>query len=94
MLHGYTGALAEGAGVTLAVALASLAIAVVLGLAGALARLSASRPLNALAVAYSTLVRAVPDLVLMLLVFYGGQMLVNAGQLTTPGFQVVPLLHA
>ncbi len=77
MLHGYGGALAEGAGITLAVALASLAIAAVLGLAGALARLARSRLLNALALAYTTLIRAVPDLVLMLLVFYGGQMLVN-----------------
>jgi arginine/ornithine transport system permease protein len=28
--------------------------------------------------AYTTLIRAVPDLVLMLLVFYGGQMAVNS----------------
>lgn len=77
MLHGYGGALLGGAGVTLSVALASLAIAAMLGLVGALAKLSRARSLRALAAAYTTLVRAVPDLVLMLLVFYGGQMLVN-----------------
>ncbi|HEX5683744.1 MAG TPA: ABC transporter permease [Ideonella sp.] len=77
MLHEYTGALAEGAGITLAVAFCSLAVATVLGLAGAMARLARSRALNALAATYTTVVRAVPDLVLMLLVFYGGQMLVN-----------------
>lgn len=77
MLHGYAGTLAEGARVTLSVAAASLAIAVGLGLAGASAKLSRSRMLSLAAGAYTTLVRAVPDLVLMLLVFYGGQMLVN-----------------
>lgn len=77
MLHGYGGALLEGAGITLAVALASLAIATLLGLAGALAKLSRSPALRMLATAYTTLIRAVPDLVLMLLVFYGGQMMAN-----------------
>ena len=51
--------------------------ALVLGLAGALAKLSRWRLLQWPATAYTTLVRAVPDLVVMLLVFYGGQMLVN-----------------
>jgi arginine/ornithine transport system permease protein len=77
LLHGYGGSLLQGAGVTLAVALASLLIAMSLGLLGAAAKLSRSRLLRGGAQAYTTLVRAVPDLVLMLLVFYGGQMLVN-----------------
>jgi len=77
MLHGYAASLLEGMGVTLAVALASLAIACVLGLAGAAAKLSRLRWLAALASIYTTLVRGVPDLVVMLLVFFGGQLLVN-----------------
>ncbi len=77
MLHGYGPALLEGTLLTLAVALSSLAIAAVLGLAGALARLSRSRLLRALSLAYTTAIRGVPDLVLMLLVFYGGQLAVN-----------------
>jgi His/Glu/Gln/Arg/opine family amino acid ABC transporter permease subunit len=77
MLHGYGASLLQGALLTLGVALASLAIALVLGLAGALAKLSRWRLLQWPATAYTTLVRAVPDLVVMLLVFYGGQMLVN-----------------
>ncbi|HSV68532.1 MAG TPA: ABC transporter permease [Methylibium sp.] len=77
MLHGYGPTLLAGTLVTLAVALASLAIATALGLAAASARLSRSRPLQALALAYTTVIRGVPDLVLMLLVFYGGQLLVN-----------------
>ncbi|HWH73057.1 MAG TPA: ABC transporter permease [Methylibium sp.] len=77
MLHGYGPALLEGTLLTLAVALGSLMIAAVLGLAGALARLSRSRLLRALSLAYTTAIRGVPDLVLMLLVFYGGQLAVN-----------------
>ncbi|MCK6491791.1 MAG: ABC transporter permease subunit, partial [Planctomycetes bacterium] len=63
---------------TLSVAAASLGIALVLGLLGAMAKLSRVAPLRRLAQAYTTVIRAVPDLVLMLLVFYGGQMGVNA----------------
>ncbi|WP_374673985.1 ABC transporter permease [Ideonella sp.] len=77
MLHGYGPSLLEGALLTLGVALASLAIALVLGLAGAVAKLSSVRPLRWLAQGYTTLIRAVPDLVMMLLIFYGGQVLVN-----------------
>jgi arginine/ornithine transport system permease protein len=77
MLHGYGASLLEGALLSLTVALASLAIALVLGLGGAVAKLSRVRPLRWLAQGYTTLIRAVPDLVMMLLVFYGGQVLVN-----------------
>lgn len=77
MLHGYGASLLEGALLTLGVALGSLLIALLLGLAGAVAKLSRLRALQALAGLYTTLIRAVPDLVIMLLVFYGGQMLVN-----------------
>ncbi|MFZ2986826.1 ABC transporter permease [Ideonella sp.] len=77
MLQGYGASLLEGAMLTLLVAFSSLGIALLLGLAGALAKLSRVRPLRWLATGYTTLIRAVPDLVMMLLVFYGGQMLVN-----------------
>ena len=77
MLHGYGASLLEGLAVTLGVALASLAVACVLGLAGAAAKLSRRPLLGGIAAVYTTLIRGVPDLVLMLLVFYGGQVLVN-----------------
>jgi len=77
LLHGFLPSLLEGAAVTLAVALSSLAIAAALGLLGALAKLSRSRLLQAVAGLYTTLIRGVPDLVLMLLVFYGGQLAIN-----------------
>ena len=78
MLLSYLPSLLAGALTTLSVALLSLALAAVLGLAGASARLSRSRALRAVATAYVTLIRGVPDLVLMLLLFYGGQRLLNA----------------
>ncbi|WIV99772.1 ABC transporter permease [Kinneretia aquatilis] len=76
-LHGFLNSLLEGAGVTLSVALASLAMAMALGLLGAIAKLSKFRFARGLAYLYTTLIRGVPDLVLMLLIFYGGQVAVN-----------------
>ena len=77
MLHGFLPSILDGATVTLTVALSSLAIAVVLGLAGAAMKLSKSRAAKALATVYTTVIRGVPDLVLMLLIFYGGQLTIN-----------------
>lgn len=77
MLHGYALSLLEGLLVTLELALGSLAIACVLGLAGAGAKLSRRPTLRALATVYTTAIRGVPDFILMLLVFYGGQALVG-----------------
>jgi arginine/ornithine transport system permease protein len=77
MLHGYGFSLLQGAALTLSVAAASLLLALALGLVGASARLSRSALASRLALAYTTLVRGVPDLVLMLLIFYGGQMALN-----------------
>jgi arginine/ornithine transport system permease protein len=78
MLHAYLPNLLEGARLTLGVALASLLLALLLGLIGAAAKLSASPLLRGAATVYTTLIRGVPDLVLMLLIFYGGQIAANA----------------
>lgn len=77
MFQGYFLTILGGAALTLELALLSLLFALVAGLAGASAKLSGSAPLRWLATTYTTVVRGVPDLVMMLLVFYGGQMLVN-----------------
>ena len=77
MLQGFLPSLIEGAGTTLSVALCSLLIAVALGMAGALMKLSRSRLLRSVATVYTTVIRGVPDLVLMLLIFYGGQLAIN-----------------
>ncbi len=76
-LKGYGPALLDGAVVTIQLAFLSLALAVVLGLVGASAKLSSSRVAASVATAYTTLIRGVPDLVMMLLFYYGGQVMVN-----------------
>lgn len=76
-LHGYGPSILEGTLLTLEVSLMSLAIAMGLGLLGALAKLSASPLLRGLAQTYTTIIRGIPDLVLMLLIFFGGQVLIN-----------------
>lgn len=67
----------KGMLLTVEVALLSLLIAVALGILGALAKLSRSRVARAVAGVYSTLIRGIPDLVLMTVIFFGGQVLVN-----------------
>lgn len=69
--------LVDGTILTVEVSLASLLLSVVLGMIGAAAKLSGSRVAAALAQVYTTLIRGVPDLVLMLLLFFGGQVFIN-----------------
>ncbi len=78
MLYGYGAAILEGLASTLAVAASSLTIACAFGLLGAVAKLSKSRAARWAAEVYTTLIRGLPELVLMLFVFYGGQILLNA----------------
>jgi arginine/ornithine transport system permease protein len=76
-MNEYLPAIFQGALLALEVALGSLAVSVVLGLVGALAKLSEHRVASTAAGVYSTLIRGIPDLVLMLLIFYGGQIGLN-----------------
>jgi His/Glu/Gln/Arg/opine family amino acid ABC transporter permease subunit len=78
MLHGYLPAILGGLASTLSVAAVSLLIACLFGLAGAAAKLSDSRALRLMADVYTTLIRGLPELVLLLLIFYGGQIAINA----------------
>ena len=73
----YMPSIIDGTMLTIYVALASVLLAVGLGLLGAWAKLSKAGPIQSIGNAYTTLVRGVPDLVLMLLLFYGGQTLLN-----------------
>ena len=66
-----------GSLLTVAVSLASVCIATLLGLLGASAKLSGKRPLVWLATAYTSVVRGIPELVMMLLIFYGGAIGIN-----------------
>ncbi|HKM98682.1 MAG TPA: histidine ABC transporter permease HisQ [Buttiauxella sp.] len=77
MLYGFSEVIFKGAIVTLELALTSVILSVIIGLAGAGAKLSKNRPLALLFEGYTTLIRGVPDLVLMLLIFYGLQMALN-----------------
>ncbi|MGM0615014.1 MAG: ABC transporter permease [Pseudomonadota bacterium] len=76
-LHGYGPRLLEGAGVTLSLALLSLLVAIILGLLTATAKMSRSWVAHRTATLYTTIIRGVPDLVLMMLLFFGGQIGVN-----------------
>ena len=77
MLYGFSGVILQGALVTLELAISSVVLAVLIGLAGAGAKLSANKPLALIFEGYTTLIRGVPDLVLMLLIFYGAAIGIN-----------------
>jgi arginine/ornithine transport system permease protein len=77
VLSGYFASILQGALLTVGVSLAALVVAILLGLLGAVAKLSGRPLLVGLATAYTTLVRGVPELVLMLLIFYGGTIGLN-----------------
>ncbi|MGD9018462.1 MAG: ABC transporter permease [Desulfobacterales bacterium] len=76
-LYGYGSSILEGTFLTISVSLASLALSMILGILGALAKLSVVTPLRMTAQTYTTIIRGIPDLVLMLLVFFGGQVFIN-----------------
>ena len=72
-LKGFGPLLLEGTWMTVKLSLLSLLVSIVLGLIGAAAKLSSSAVLRIPAQLYTTLIRGVPDLVLMLLIFYSLQ---------------------
>ncbi len=73
----YTPLLLRGAVTTVLLALASLVMATLLGGLGAMGKISGGRITRAIVFAYTTIVRGVPDLVLILLIYFGGQRLIN-----------------
>ncbi len=72
-LKGFGPLLLQGTWMTLKLSALSLAVSVLLGLLGASAKLSSLPFLRIPAQLYTTLIRGVPDLVLMLLIFYSLQ---------------------
>lgn len=70
-LHGFGPALIAGTWMTIQLALASLALGLVLGLLGALAKTSPYSALRWLGGTYSTIVRGVPELIWVLLIYFG-----------------------
>ncbi|BCQ62159.1 hypothetical protein PBOI14_39090 [Pseudomonas sp. Boi14] len=73
VLQGYGPLLLHGAWMTLKLSALALLVSMLLGLLGAAAKLSPLRLLQIPATCYTTLIRGVPDLVLMLLIFYSLQ---------------------
>ncbi|MCX4029963.1 ABC transporter permease [Endozoicomonas sp. SM1973] len=73
----YASSILDGALLTIELALLSLLIAVLLGMLAALGKLSRNLLARWLASVYTTVIRGIPELVLMFLVFYGGQLLIN-----------------
>ncbi|ATJ82537.1 ABC transporter permease [Halomonas beimenensis] len=90
----WAGPILEGALTTLEIAVLAYAIGLLLGLVGASARLSPWAPLRGLATVYSTAVRAVPELLLIILLYYAGSQALTAltnalglpGQVAINGF--------
>ena len=91
-LHGFGPALLAGTWMTIKLALASLVVGLILGLLGALAKTSPYRALRWLGDAYSTLVRGVPELLWVLLIYYGSVSSVQAfGEMIgQPGLELSP----
>ncbi len=72
-LQGFGPLLMQGTWMTIKLSALSLLLSVLLGLLGASAKLSSVKLLRIPAQLYTTLIRGVPDLVLMLLIFYSLQ---------------------
>lgn len=77
MLYGYTNIIIDGALMTINLALLSALLSILLGLLAASAKTFGSKAPATLASLYSIVIRGVPDLVLMLLIFYGLQIALN-----------------
>lgn len=77
ILQGYGGQLFEGALMTLKVSFCSLFLGIILGLIGAFAKRSKSKVANTLANLYTTIIRGVPELLIIFLLFFGGTVLLT-----------------
>lgn len=82
--------LLKGLASTLQIALGAFALGLLIGLGGALGKLHGGTPLRWLLEIYTTLIRAVPELVLILLLYYAGTQLINE-VLESAGFQPVDI---
>lgn len=76
-MQGYIPLILQGALITIGLAITSLIVAVLLGVICALGKMSKIKLLRLLCQAYTSLIRGVPDLVLMMLIFFGLQFALN-----------------
>lgn len=77
-LQGFGDQIVKGAVTTLQVATLSLATGTILGLCGAMAKLAKSRVLNWFANGCTTIVRGVPELLVILILYFGGTVALTA----------------
>jgi His/Glu/Gln/Arg/opine family amino acid ABC transporter permease subunit len=77
MVGNYQALLLKGAVVTVALALTSLTLATSLGLLGAWAKINGGLIARGIAAIYTFIIRGIPDIVLILLFYFGGQRLLN-----------------
>lgn len=70
-LHGFGHLLLSGTWITLKLAFTSLFFGLLLGLMGAAAKLSPIRALRWIATTYTTLIRGIPELLLVLIIYFG-----------------------
>jgi His/Glu/Gln/Arg/opine family amino acid ABC transporter permease subunit len=76
-LKGYGHLLVDGIIATIEVSVCSFLVSIVLGLIGSAGKLSKNRFARGLANAYTVIIRGVPELVLLLLIYYGGTVLLQ-----------------
>ncbi len=90
VLYGFGPALLAGTLMTVKLALSALCLGLVLGLLGALAKTSPYKPLQWLGGFYSTLVRGVPELLWVLLIYFGTVSMMNqlGEALNIPGLEL------
>ena len=83
----YLPLIVKGTSVTVSLAVIACLLATVLGALGAAGKLSGSGIARATAGIYTSVVRGIPDLVMLLLVYFGGQRFVNISAVRI-GFRV------
>lgn len=87
---GYGDELLWGAAMSVAIALLAYGLGLTIGIAGALGKLNGGALTRSILAGYTTLVRAVPELILILILFYAGTATINQ-LLDQAGFEAVAI---
>lgn len=87
---GYGDELLWGAAMSLSIALLAYGLGLLIGIAGALGKLGGSTLTRSILAGYTTLVRAVPELILILILYYAGTATLNQ-LLESAGFEAVAI---
>ncbi|MFN8769698.1 MAG: ABC transporter permease [Neisseriaceae bacterium] len=77
MFNGFVGQLIDGAKVTIFVAFAAIFIGLILGLLGAICELSKIKIVNHLATWISSMIRGIPELLVIFAIYFGGTILLS-----------------